>query len=229
MFITSKLWNTFHRPELVRGALETTLKNLSTPYLDMYLIHWPMAFKEGGELFPSDADGKVQFADVDFVDTWHAMEKLVDAGLTRSIGVSNFNRAQLDRVLTAARIPPATNQIECHPYLTQQKLSAYCAEKGIAVTAYSPLGSPTRPWATATDPVLLDDANLKALAEKYGKTVGQILIRYQVQRKHVVIPKSVSKGRIASNIDVFSFELSSDDMKTIDSFDCNGRICPMTR
>lgn len=228
MFITSKLWNTFHRPDLVRGALETTLKNLQTPYLDMYLIHWPLAYKEDGELFPNDAAGKVQFSSVDFVDTWRAMEKLVDAGLTRSIGVSNFNKAQLDRVLAAARIPPATNQIECHPYLTQQKLSAYCAGKGIAITAYSPLGSPQRPWVTANDPVLLEDPKLIAVAKKYGKTTGQILIRYQIQRNHIVIPKSVSKGRIASNFDVFGFELSADDIKTINSFERNGRICPMT-
>lgn len=223
------MWNTFHRPDLVRGALETTLKNLNTSYVDMYLIHWPVAYKEGSELFPVDADGKMQFSDVDYVDTWKEMEKAVDDGLAKSIGVSNFNKAQIERVLACARIPPATNQIEVHPYLSQQKLSAYLATKNIVVTAYSPLGSPARPWVTASDPVLLDDPKLVSLADKYNKAAGQILIRYQIQRGHVVIPKSVTKSRIATNFDVFSFELTNDDMQLLDSFECNGRICPITQ
>lgn len=227
VFITSKLWNTFHRPDLVRGAIEVTLKNLATPYVDLYLIHWPLAYKEGGDLFPKNADDTIAFSDVDFLDTWKELERAVDDGLLRSIGVSNFNRAQLERLLASARIPPVTNQVECHPYLTQQKLSDYCASKNIVLTAYSPLGSPQRPWVTANDPVLLEDPKLKALAEKYGKSVGQVLIRYQTQRGHVVIPKSVTKGRIVSNFDVFGFELSAADLAEINSFNVNGRICPM--
>lgn len=228
MFITSKLWNTFHQPELVRDALKTTLKNLNTPYVDLYLIHWPMAFKAGSELFPTNETGELQFADVDFVDTWKELEKAVDDGLAKSIGVSNFNRSQLERVLAAARIPPAVNQIEVHPYLNQVKLSAFCASKGISITAYSPLGSPTRPWVKPEDPVLLEEPKLIALAAKYGKTVGQVLIRYQTQRGHVVIPKSVTKDRIIANLDVFDFELTSEDLATIQTFEVNGRICPMT-
>lgn len=192
------------------------------------MIHWPLAYKEGGELFPTNEKGEIQFSDVDYLDTWKELEKAVDDGLVKSIGVSNFNKAQIERVLAAARIPPATNQIECHPYLTQQKLSAFCVSKGIAITAYSPLGSPTRPWATANDPVLLDDPKLVALANKYKKTAGQVLIRYQIQRGHIVIPKSVTKPRIISNFDVFGFELTADDLNEINSFERNGRICAMT-
>lgn len=125
--------------------------------MDLYLIHWPFAYKEGGELFPRDEDEKIVFSPVDFIDTWKAMEELVDAGLAKSIGLSNFNRNQTARVLEAARIKPVTNQIECHPYLTQQKLSTYLKSVGITVTAYSPLGSPNRPWVTKDDPVLLED------------------------------------------------------------------------
>lgn len=227
MFITSKLWCSSHRPDCVRGALEVTLKNLGTSYLDLYLIHWPMAYKEGGDLFPKDANDKTIFSSVDYVDTWKELEKAVDDGLVRSIGLSNFNKRQMERVLEASRIKPVTNQIECHPYLGQHKLSAFVQSKGITVTAYSPLGSPHRPWVTNDDPVLLDDPLIIELSKKYNKSPAQLCIRYQIQRGHIVIPKSVTKARIQSNFDVFDFEINVDDVKLIGTLDCNGRICPM--
>uniref|UniRef100_A0A4Y0BQ76 NADP-dependent oxidoreductase domain-containing protein n=1 Tax=Anopheles funestus TaxID=62324 RepID=A0A4Y0BQ76_ANOFN len=229
LFVTSKLWNTFHRPDLVEGACRTTLKNLQLDYLDLYLIHWPVGYKEGPELFPMGPDGKTFiFSEADYVDTWPEMEKLADAGLVRNIGLSNFNTKQMQRVLDIARIVPATNQIECHPYLHQAKITSYCAAKGIIVTAYSPLGSPARPWVKADDPVLMDDAAVAELAKKYGKTTAQILIRYQIQLGHVVIPKSVTKERIVSNFDVFGFQLDEGDMKRLAGLERNGRICPET-
>ncbi|XP_058833966.1 aldo-keto reductase family 1 member B1-like [Topomyia yanbarensis] len=227
VFITSKLWNTFHRPDLVEGALRTTLKNLKLDYLDLYLIHWPVGYKEGDELFPFGPDGKTFiFSDADYVDTWKAMEKLVDAGLVKNIGLSNFNAKQIQRVLDVARIKPATNQIENHPYLHQSKITAFCADNNIIVTAYSPLGSPARPWVKKDDVVLLNDETVNAIARKYGKEPAQILIRYQIQLGHVVIPKSVTKSRIASNFDVFNFELAAEDMKQLGALERNGRICP---
>lgn len=228
VFVTSKLWNTFHRPELVEGACRATLKNLGLAYLDLYLIHWPMGYKEGDALFPTDENGKTAYSDVDFVDTWKGMEKLVGLGLAKSIGISNFNSKQVERVLQVAKIKPVVNQVECHPYLAQTKLSPFCAQRGLVITAYSPLGSPNRPWAKPDDPQLMEDPKIVSIAKKYKKTPAQILIRYQIQRGHVVIPKSVTKSRIQSNFEVFDFELTEDDLKLITSFDCNGRLVPIT-
>lgn len=137
--------------------MDESLKNLNTPYLDLFLIHWPQAYQEDGELFPKDKDGQTAYSLVDYVDTWRELEKAVDEGLIKSIGVSNFSRSQVERVLSMARIKPVTNQVECHSYLSQQKLSAFLKERNIVLTAYSPLGSPNRPWVTANDPVLLED------------------------------------------------------------------------
>ncbi|XP_033330624.2 aldo-keto reductase 1B isoform X2 [Megalopta genalis] len=228
LFITSKLWNTFHKPELVEPAIKTTLSNLGLEYLDLYLIHSPIAFKEGDDLRPMNADGTPALSNVDYLDTWKAMEGLVTEGLTKNIGISNFNSEQVERVLKNCTIKPVTNQIECHPYLTQKKLSALCMEKGILITAYSPLGCPDRPWAKPDDPKLLDDKKLGELAKKYNKTLAQVLIRYQLDRGHIVIPKSVTKSRIAENAEVFDFKLTPEDIAYIDTFDCNGRICSIT-
>ncbi|XP_023029505.2 aldo-keto reductase 1B [Leptinotarsa decemlineata] len=228
LFVTSKLWNTFHRPDLVPGAVKESLKNLGLEYLDLYLIHWPQGYKEDGETFPRDAAGNILFSDVDYVDTWKAMEEVAKRGYAKSIGVSNFNKSQLERVLAAASIKPAVNQVECHPYLNQSKLIDFCRSKGIAVTGYSPLGSPDRPWATPEEPQLMDDPKLKELAKKYNKTPAQILLRYPIERGVITIPKSVTKSRIQQNFEIFDFSLSKEDVAYLDTFDCNGRFCPMT-
>nr|CAH7752799.1 unnamed protein product [Callosobruchus chinensis] len=227
LWVTSKLWNAFHRPDLVEKALKESLKNLQLDYLDLYLIHWPVAYKEEGELFPRDANGKIIFSDVDYVDTWKALEECVRKGLTKSIGLSNFNSKQIERVLSIATIKPVMDQVECHPYLNQKKLIEFCRSKNIAVTGYSPLGSPDRPWAKPEDPQLLDDPKLKQLADKYKKTPAQILLRYQVERGVITIPKSVTKSRLQQNIDIFDFSLSKEDVAYLDTFDCNGRLCPL--
>ncbi|XP_058796844.1 aldo-keto reductase family 1 member B1-like [Phymastichus coffea] len=228
LFITSKLWNTYHKTELVEVNLKKTLSDLGVEYLDLYLIHWPMAYKDGPDNFPKTPEGTPLLDNVDYLDTWKGMEAVLAKGLIKNIGVSNFNSEQIDRLLKNCKVKPVNNQIECHPYLIQKPLSAFCKERGIVITGYSPLGSPDRPWAKPDDPKLMEDEKLVKLSKKYNKSPAQVLIRYQLDRGHVVIPKSVTKSRILENSQVFDFKLNEEDIAYIDTFDCNGRICPMT-
>jgi len=225
IFITSKLWSTKHHPEDVEVACRKTLEDLGLDYLDLFLIHSPVAFQRGEDRFPKNVDGTTKFdTDIHPTTTWLAMEKLVEKGLTKSIGLSNFNSVQIADVLEKGSVKPVTNQVECHPYLGQAKLFDFCKERGITITAYSPLGSPDRPWAQPGEPLLLDDPKIKAIATKHSKSPAQVLIRWQVQRGIIVIPKSVTPTRIEENANVFDFQLSADEMKEIESFDCNGRL-----
>uniref|UniRef100_A0A667YPC1 alcohol dehydrogenase (NADP(+)) n=1 Tax=Myripristis murdjan TaxID=586833 RepID=A0A667YPC1_9TELE len=210
VFVTSKLWNTKHEPEDVEDACRTSLAQLGLSYLDLYLMHWPMAFQRGKEFMPRREDGSVCYSDTHYRDTWVAMESLVDKGLVKAIGLSNFNSRQTDDVISMARHKPVVNQICC--------LTVVC------VTAYSPLGSGDRPWASPDEPCLLEDQRLGAIAKKHHKSPAQIILRWHVQRGVVCIPKSVTPSRIQQNLQVFDFSLSEDDMKQIESINRNERF-----
>ena len=194
VFITSKLWNTQHHE--VEKACRTSLVDWHLEYVDQYLIHWPFAFKQklGDDRLESQNDSKgfpILDQDVTLEDTWRQMETLVEKGLVRSIGVSNFNIARLQRILAIAKIPPAVNQVELHPILPQDKLLQFCKDNGIAVVAYSPLG--------ANKLELIEHPIVKQVAESEQLTPAQVLISWAVTRGCIVIPKTGNVQRLKEN------------------------------
>ncbi|KAI4575503.1 hypothetical protein R6Z07F_012219 [Ovis aries] len=226
IFYTSKVWSTFLRPELVRPALEKSLKDLQLEYVDLYIIHHPVALVPGEAIFPTDENGKPIFDSVDLCRTWEALEKCKDAGLTKSIGVSNFNHKQLEKILNkpGLKYKPVCNQVECHPYLNQSKLLEFCKSHDIVLVAYGALGAQrTLQWMNPNFPFLLEDPVLSAIAKKHKQTPALVALRYQIQRGVVVLAKSYNKKRIKENIQVFDFELTPEDMKAIDGLNSNIR------
>ncbi|KAF7597223.1 hypothetical protein BBP40_008065 [Aspergillus hancockii] len=217
IFITSKLWNTHHHPEYVEEAVEKTLKDLRTDYLDLYLIHWPVAFEHTNEtLMPiNETTKRFLLADVPISDTWAALEKLVAAGKLRSIGVSNFTQDKIEELLKTAKIPPAVNQIEAHPYLQQPEQSLNCLQNILSV-AYSPLGN-----NIYNAPRVVDDPSVKEIADKLGKDPAALLISWAVQRGTAVLPKSVTPSRIKSNFQ--DFIIPEPEFEALNKLDRNQR------
>ncbi|GIO24497.1 aldo/keto reductase [Oceanobacillus sp. J11TS1] len=193
IFLTSKVWNDEQGYESTLEAFERSLQKLDTDYLDLYLIHWPV--KET------------------FIDTWKALEKLYHDGRVRAIGVSNFHIQHLERLLPEAEVVPAINQVEFHPHLTQEGLRMFCEKQGIQLEAWSPLKRGQ----------LLDHPTLVSIGEKYGKSVAQVILRWDIQHNVVTIPKSITPERIIQNADIFDFELTEEEMKQIDALNENSR------
>ncbi|XP_066089997.1 aldo-keto reductase family 1 member C3-like isoform X2 [Saccopteryx bilineata] len=224
IFYTSKLWGTFFRPKLVQTGLELSLKKFQQSYVDLFLVHSPLALQPGEEIIPKDAHGKFIFDTVPFCTTWEALEKCKEAGLAKSIGVSNFNIKQLEMILNkpGLKYKPVCNQVECHPYLNQRKLLDFCKSKNIVLVAYAALGSdPEKDWVKKNKPVLLEDPVLIAIAAKHQRTPAQVALRYQLQRGVVVLAKSFTKERIRENFQVFDFQLTPEDMETLDGLNRN--------
>ncbi|CAO3684382.1 unnamed protein product [Umbelopsis ramanniana] len=227
IFVTSKVWNTHHRPEYVKPAVQASLKALQLEYLDLYLVHWPVSFVPVGKpedtpvtpekdyLFPQK-NGSVDIEEVDPLKTWAAMEELVDAGLVKAIGLSNFNIAKIQHILDNCRIRPAALQVELHPALHQQELLDFCAKENIHVTAYSPLGNNIYGKdRTVDDPAIAD------VAKKLGKTPAQVCISWAVQHGTSVIPKSVTPSRITENFQ--DFVLEKEDYESVSSLGSRNR------
>jgi D-xylose reductase len=226
LWVTSKLWNTYHRPEHVRPAVERSLRDLQLDYLDLYLIHFPIAqefvpfdARYPPEWFydPRSAEPRVRFAKVPLGETWMAMEELVSAGLVRNIGVCNYNCALLRDLLSYARIHPAVLQVELHPYLTQEKLLRFCRENRIAVTGFSPLGALSYVELGVAGPEhsVLQEPVVRAAADRHGKTPAQMVLRWAVQRGTAIVPKTVRPDRLVENLTLFDFELSTNEMAAV--------------
>jgi D-xylose reductase len=235
MWVTSKLWNTYHAAEHVRPALDRTLADLKLDYLDLYLIHFPIAqafvpfetrYPPGWIFDPADPNSGMRFARVPLAETWKTMEDLHAAGKVKLIGVCNVGTAQLRDLLAGCRVRPSVLQVELHPYLTQEKLIRFCREERIAVTSFSPLGAPSYvPLGMATaDESVMTESVVKAASARTGKTPAQVLLRWGVQRGTAVVPKTSCVERLAENLAVLDFELSEEEMATISALNRDRRF-----
>jgi diketogulonate reductase-like aldo/keto reductase len=196
VFVTTKLWNTNHRPERVAPAFEASLRRLRIDYADSYLIHTPFAFQPGDEQDPRDAGGQVIYdPGVTLVETWHALERLVDAGKCRSIGLSDITLEKLREVVAAARIKPAVVQVESHPYLPEWELLDFCRQHGIVLLAFAPLGHGSKPRIT-------DDPVITSIAGRVGKTPAQVALAWAAQRGTAFLTTSTSPAHIRENFEI---------------------------
>ncbi|XP_021805795.1 NADP-dependent D-sorbitol-6-phosphate dehydrogenase-like [Prunus avium] len=221
LFITTKLWNSDHGH--VVEACKDSLKKLQLDYLDLYLVHFPVATKHtgvGATASALDEDGVLEIdTSVSLETTWHAMEELVSMGLVRSIGISNYDIFLTRDCLVYSKVKPAVNQIETHPYFQRDSLVKFCQKHGICVTAHTPLGGAAANSELFGSVSCLDDPVLKNLAEKYKKTVAQVVLRWGIQRNTVVIPKTSKLERLNENFQVFDFELMKEEMDLIKKVD----------
>lgn len=219
LWITSKLWNDSHSPERVKPALERTLGDLGLEQLDLYLIHWPVA-QQPGVMMPAQAEQFIPLEQLPLRDTWAAMEQLVDDGLVRHIGVSNFSIPKLGDLLEHGRIRPEVNQVERHPWLQQNELLSFCQQESIAITAYSPLGSA----ASGQMSPLLQIPEVVAIAAERGCTPAQVLLAWGIACGTSVIPKSVRRERLAENLVAAQLRLTGEELAQLRALDRHHRL-----
>lgn len=225
LWVTSKLWNNAHLKDDVRPGLEKTLKDLQLDYLDLYLMHWPVALKPGIG-FPKSGADFLSLEEIPISVTWAALEDCSKAGLSKHIGVSNFSVKKLKALLKACEIRPEVNQIEMQPFFQQNSMLEFCNNENIVLTAYSPLGSTDRPavFKAPDEPSLLENPTILKIAESNGISSAQVLICWAIQRGTAVIPKSVNPGRMKQNLDAASINLSDEDMQKIAALEMSARL-----
>lgn len=213
LWVTTKLWNDFHGRDAVEAHLRDSLSQLQLDYVDLYLVHWPVTGVESETLTPA------------LEETWAGMEAMLELGLTKTIGVSNYGIEKLEAMKGYAKVMPAVNQVELHPVWRNDPLLAKCAEMNIHVTAYSPLGSPdSAGMFKRASPSVMEHPEVIRIAAEVGRSAGQVLIRWGLQRGTSVIPKSVTPSRIEQNFDMFSWELSAEHMTVLSTIEPQQRM-----
>jgi len=221
IFVTTKLWNSNHRPERVEPAFEASLERLRLNYIDLYLIHTPFAFQPGDEQDPRDQDGNVIYdRDVTLLDTWRALESLFDHGKCGAIGLSDIGLEEVKAIYEAARIKPAVVQVESHPYLPETELLDFCKEKGIVFLAFAPVGHGMKPG-------LLEDPVITGIAARVGKTPGQVLLAWAVQRGTALLTTPKSAARAKENFDISP--LPQDAFDEINRIQTRQRLNPVVK
>jgi alcohol dehydrogenase (NADP+) len=219
IFVTTKVWNTNHRPERVEPAFEASLERLGLDYLDLYLIHTPFAFQPGDDQDPRDQDGNVLYdRGVTLLDTWRAMESLVDHGKCRAIGLSDIGLDEVKTIYESARIKPAVVQVESHPYLPETELLEFCKQKGVVLLAFAPLGHGMKPG-------LLEDPVISGIAARIGKTPAQVLLAWAVQRGTALLTTPRSAARARENFDISA--LPADALEEINRIQTRQRLNPV--